>query len=81
MLYNGTKTYLDGDTTIIQSIDINTNEVMAEDTLNAFIENNSESHDEDILLGLYELKTCRQTEITVPTWQGYCLLKVKREET
>jgi hypothetical protein len=73
------KTFLNGNTTIIQSIDMNTNEVIAEDTLNSFVDNNSEPHDEEILLALYELKTCRQSEITVPTWQGYCLLKVKRD--
>lgn len=73
------KTFLNGNTTIIQSIDMNTNEVIAEDTLNSFVDNNCEPHDEEILLALYELKTCRQSEITVPTWQGYCLLKVKRD--
>jgi hypothetical protein len=66
------KQFLKGDH-IIQLIDLKTNEVVAQDTLDSFVENNLDDH--DVMMALYDLKSCKLKEKIVPHFLGYSILK------
>jgi hypothetical protein len=67
-----TKQILSGDH-MIQLIDVQTNQLIAEDTLDSFVENNLDDY--DVLMALYDLKSCKLKEKVVPTFLGYNLLR------